>query len=483
MLTKISLTIVIFVFFIGWNSSPVTNTPVCTAENEQKRPQLVEDGSGGAVIIWEDSRKGSDYDIFAQRIDAAGALLWETGGISVCTAGGPQRYPQIAADGVGGFIITWYDRRNGNHHDIYAQRIDASGKVLWSPDGIAICTAAGEQYDPQLVSDGQGGAVIVWFDRRGGSNYDIYAQRIDSSGSVKWVLNGVTICSEKGDQENHRLASDGKGGAVVTWQDRRNGSDYDIYAQRIDSSGTVQWSANGASISQAKHDQREPRITSDVNGNTIITWQDKRNGSDYDIYAQRVDFFGKIQWPVNGTTICSAPNSQYDPGLVSDGKGGAIIAWQDYRKGGECNYDAFAKQTDFDVKVCTEKQLHDWNIYAQLIDAGGNTKWAANGVSICAAQVDQFKPQIVSDGRGGAIVAWRASEKESNIYAQRLTASGLVRWASKGIAVSTAKGSQLDPLLVSDGRGGAIITWHDKRSGNNFDIYSQRIRSSGRIGG
>ncbi|MFC2156121.1 hypothetical protein ACFLRB_06510, partial [Acidobacteriota bacterium] len=92
----------IFVFCIGWNSSPITNTPVCTAENEQKRPQLVEDDSGGAVIIWEDSRKGSDYDIFAQRIDAAGALLWETGGISVCTAGGPQRYPQIAADGVGG---------------------------------------------------------------------------------------------------------------------------------------------------------------------------------------------------------------------------------------------------------------------------------------------------------------------------------------------------------------------------------------------
>lgn len=480
---KILLTLVIFIFCIGWTRNPVVNTAVCRVDNEQKRPQLVADGSGGAVIIWEDMRKGSDYDIYAQRIDSTGMLNWDARGIAICTAGGPQRFPRIIADGAGGFIITWYDRRNGKNHDIYAQRIDSSGKVLWAPDGIAICTVGGDQYDPALASDGQGGAIIIWYDRRNGNDYDIFAQRIDSSGSVKWVLNGVTLCSEKGDQDKHRVVSDNKGGAVVTWQDRRNGSNYDIYAQRIDSSGTVQWNANGTAVCQADNDQREPQVTSDANGNVIISWQDKRNGSDYDIYAQRVDFFGKVQWTANGTPICTAANSQYDPRLISDGRGGAIIAWQDYRKGGECNYDAFAKQTDFDIKVCTEKQLHDWNIYVQLIDSSGKTKWAANGVGICAAQVDQFKPQLVSDGRGGAIIAWRASEKESNIYAQRITASGLVRWASKGVAISTANGSQLDPLLIPDGSGGAIITWYDNRNGSNCDIYSQKIRSNGRIGG
>ncbi len=470
-------------FLIGWSNNPGVNTPVCNHANDQKRPQLAADGSGGAVIIWEDSRQGSDYDIYAQRIDSTGKPGWRAGGIAICTAPGPQRYPQITAAGSGSFIITWYDRRNGNNHDVYAQRIDSSGKILWAPDGIAVCMASGEQYDPVSVPDGQDGAVITWYDRRNGVDYDIYAQRVDPSGNVKWSVNGAAICIEKGDQDNPRTVPDSKGGAIITWQDRRSGNDYDIYAQRIDSSGTVQWNTNGAAICRTAYDQRESRITADENGNAVIAWQDKRNGSDYDIYAQRIDFFGKVQWEQNGTTICNAANSQYDPQLISDGRGGAIIAWQDYRKGGECNYDAFARQTDFDIKVCTEKQLHDWNIYAQLINAGGKVRWAANGVAICAAQVDQFKPQLTPDNQGGAIIVWRASEKESNIFAQHLSASGLVRWSSKGVAVSTAAGSQLDPLPVTDGNGGAIITWYDDRNGKNCDIYITKIGSSGQVGG
>jgi hypothetical protein len=50
------------------------------------------------------------------------------------------------------------------------------------------------------------------------------------------------------------------------------------------------------------------------------------------------------------------------------------------------------------------------------------------------------------------------------------------------VAVSTAPGNQYDPLLVPDGTGGAIITWFDKRQGNNSDIYAQKICVSGKIG-
>jgi len=482
---KIFLIIMIIFFCIGWTSNSKINTPVCTAGNDQKRPQLVSDGSGGAVIIWEDFRKGSDYDIYAQRMASSGIVNWEPDGVAICTAGGPQRYPQLAADSSEGFIITWYDRRNGKNNDIYSQRIDSSGEVLWTTDGIGICTIEGDQYDPGLVSDGQGGAIIVWYDRRNGKNYDIYAQRIDSSGSVKWVLNGAVICSAEGDQDNLRLISDGQGGAIITWQDRRNGSSYDIYAQRINSYGTVQWTANGIAVCEAEYDQRVPQIASGERGGAVITWQDKRNGSDYDIYAQQIDSIGKVQWAANGVPICTAENSQYDPRLVSVGNGGIVITWQDYRGGSQCDFNAFAQQTDLKSEVCEEKQLHDWNIYAQRIDSSGKIQWAANGVAICTAKVDQYKPQALSDGVGGTIITWQASDKENdhNIYAQRLNSSGTVRWPSDGVAVSTAGGSQLEPLLVSDDRGGAIITWYDKRKGNNCDIYAQRVCASGRISG
>lgn len=485
MYKKILLLIIVVIFCIAWTSRPGVNTPVCTAGNEQKMPQLVSDGAGGAVIVWEDSRSSSDYDIYGQYLDASGKPKWAANGIALCTAIGAQRYPQVAADSSGGFIITWYDRRNGKNYDIYAQRIDSAGRTRWTSDGVAICTANGDQYDPMPVSDGRGGAIITWQDRRNGSDYDVYAQQIDSSGRVKWDSNGISICAVKGEQESPRPVSDGRGGVIVTWQDRRNGDNYDIYAQRIDANGTTQWTSNGMEVCTAAQDQRRPQLVSDNNGAAIISWQDMRNGSDYDIYAQRLDISGTIQWTANGVALCSAENSQYDPRLASDGRGGAVVTWQDYRKGSQCTFDAFAVQANVDTEICDENQLNDWNIYAQYINSSGKIQWAVNGVKVCTANVDQYKPQPVSDGFGGIIIAWRASDKENdhNIYAQCLNSTGTVKWKATGVPVSTAPGNQFNPLLVPDGMGGAIITWFDKRAGNTSDIYAQKICASGEIGG
>lgn len=480
---KIILTIMVISLFIAWTNRSNTNTAICTAGNEQKIPQLAADGSGGAVITWEDSRSGGDSDIYAQLIDGDGVRRWRRGGTSLCGAVGPQRHPKLTADGAGGFIVTWYDRRGGKNYDIYAQRIDASGRNQWTADGIPVCTAVGDQYDPIPVADGEGGVIIIWQDRRGGDNYDIYAQRVDVNGRVKWDADGVAVCSAKEDQEHPRPVSDGNGGVIISWQDRRSGGHYDIYAQRINSSGTVQWTADGNGVCVAANDQRRPQITADGNGGALMTWQDKRNGSDYDIYSQKIDAGGRAQWTIDGIAVCSAPNNQYDPSLASDGNGGAILTWQDYRKGAACSFDAFAEETDLAAPVCDEKQLNDWNIYAQRVNGSGKVQWAANGVAICTANVDQYKPQVIADGNGGVIVVWRASDKENdhNIYAQRMSVTGRASWPAKGVAITTAPGNQVGALLAPDGNGGAIVTWYDKRRGHS-DIYVQKICPTGRIG-
>src|SRR5437867_12325524 len=49
------------------------------------------------------------------------------------------------------------------------------------------------------------------------------------------------------------------------------------------------------------------------------------------------------------------------------------------------------------------------------------------------------------------------------------------------LPVCTATGDQDGQQIVSDGAGGAILTWHDARCGNN-DIYAQRVRASGGVG-
>jgi len=110
--------------------------------------------------------------------------LWLDDGNPVCVAADHQEYPIIMADGVGGAIVAWQDFRSGSSWDIYVQRIDSSGVVHWAGDGVALCTATGPQYCPEIASDGAGGTIATWYDLRGGSRYDIYAQRIDSEGHL-----------------------------------------------------------------------------------------------------------------------------------------------------------------------------------------------------------------------------------------------------------------------------------------------------------
>ncbi|HCV43153.1 MAG TPA: hypothetical protein DGH68_06690, partial [Bacteroidetes bacterium] len=156
---------------------------------------------------------------------------------AICAAGG-QFYPTIVSDGAGGAIITWEDRRTG-FSDIYAQRINASGVVQWTADGVAICNSFNGQDTPKIVSDGAGGAIITWNDRRNGdSNNDVYAQRINGSGVVQWTPNGVAISNATFDQVAPTIVGDGAGGAIITWEDTRSGV-INIYTQRINASGVV----------------------------------------------------------------------------------------------------------------------------------------------------------------------------------------------------------------------------------------------------
>ena len=84
------------------------------------------------------------------------------------------------------------DKRNGNQ-DIYAQKVDSNGIVQWTANCAGVAVKNATQQNVQVVSDGAGGAIIVWEDSANGA-FDIYAQRIDASGSLQWAANGIVIC-------------------------------------------------------------------------------------------------------------------------------------------------------------------------------------------------------------------------------------------------------------------------------------------------
>jgi hypothetical protein len=176
---------------------------------------------------------------------------------------------------------------------------------------------------------------------------------------------------------------------------------------------------------------------------------------------------------------------------VSDGAGGAIIAWGDGRSG------------TTGVSDC-EDPWGNCDIYAQHVSPDGEVKWKANGVPISAAPNNQVAPRIVMDGAGGALISWRDCRdyatrdscfSGADLYFQHMSAAGLPLGPVDGSPLSRAPGSQgvqygssLMPSVVAaiDGLGGAILAWPDGRNGPCFDgpggsecdVYAQRLTTA-----
>src|SRR5207249_5036782 len=122
--------------------------------------------------------------------------------------------------------------------DIYGQRVNASGQVQWTKDGVPVCTALEDQSDPVAASDGAGGAIIAWNDNRN-FLFNIHAQRVDGTGAGVWTTDGISLSSSMGDEVVSAIVPDGSG-ARGGGGEERGASDSDISAKRGNPKGRSQ---------------------------------------------------------------------------------------------------------------------------------------------------------------------------------------------------------------------------------------------------
>jgi MYXO-CTERM domain-containing protein len=343
--------------------------PLTSAAGGEVTPAFISDGAGGAIVAYtEGGNTGyrTDKHIRAQRIDASGAKLWGPSGVWLSQAVRGQRRPEIASDGAGGAIVVWEDYRNAGYSDVYAQRVSASGTVAWQANGVPVVMAAGDQTVPVLAEDGAGGAIVAWEDRRAAGGYpSIYAQRIGPSGAASWPANGIPIAQPVPPSRfgawGPDIVPDGAGGAIIAWIDLRNlatgpgGVTWldrgEIYAARVDASGTRPWATNGVPVMEGPTAATaaywpgwlpaQVAMTPDGRGGLFFVWHDARNEVSWDLYAQRFDVDGNRLWGTKGVPVTTEPHTQISPQVISDGRDGALFVWSDQRAG---NYDVFLQR-------------------------------------------------------------------------------------------------------------------------------------------
>jgi hypothetical protein len=323
----------------------------------------------------------------------------------------------------------------GGEDDIIAQHIYRSGVVnpAWPSQGLNVCVANRYQGSPKIVWDGAGGAFIVWTDGR---------YYTDGSAPGDGVLDSQ--------------------GNLIGW-------DMEIYAQHILIPEGVDpdWPQNGKSISNWGFNQTDARIVSDGFGGAIITWNDERTASTQtDIYAHHLLNSGELDpdWPANGKAICTESGFQGYPWITTDGAGGGIIAWYDYRV------------------------TNDSRIYAQCVREDGtlDPSWPSTGLPVATPGSSHLIDSLIPDGAGGAYIAWHddRTEPENKLFVQHILAGGEVdpRWPANGREVSTASQSQAYSDMVLTQYGSAIVVWGDIREGSpDTRLYAQRLEVDGTL--
>lgn len=313
-------------------------------------PTVAMGSSNKAVIAWVDERYPYDsyLSVYAQRYDSTGTPVGSNFAVWVGVYFEQPEYLALAMDGFGNFIIVWqvlYIEHNASYY-ILAQRFDSLGDSL---GGFRVDLGIGSAEErPAVCMDKVGNFVIAW---ESGSHY-IYARRYDSSGAA--LSTACKVNTGGGFADHPAIAINSSGYFVITWEHIENGN-FDIYAQRYDTSGSPLDSNFKVNDDVDTASQQNPAIAMDGTGNFVIVWEDYRNGQfKPTVYAQKYNSDGN---PSGSNLVI--PNSQYSSfqqeyPSVSVNDNNIYFAWMDNRRAK--GWDIYAKVVNWDWSDVTEEQ-------------------------------------------------------------------------------------------------------------------------------
>ncbi len=371
---------------------------------------MIVDDSDNAVIAFSDVRAGGDFKVYAYRVSPNGDFLWGADGVSLSTANDMQPNPRITQTTDGSYIITWPNLSSPS--TIAVQKLDAAGNKHYGNDPMYITSGTSEQYTYPVPIPGLNGSYIIGFEGTTGTfpalTVKLYAQNYSSTGTPQWGSSPITISSAGGFPfyELTNIIPDGSGGVVFVWYDDRDFNNlYSTYVQRVNSSGTVLFTANGveASTLTGRHHINPDVVINPATNDIFAFWIEQNSTqSQAGVSGQKISVAGDRLWTDNGK-IFKAMDSNVDLHMSALFRGGN--EYVDYLEYVGTGTDNLAK--------------------AFSVDSDGNFNWGGNIVTF--STVVSSKSRLVSDifDNGVSVLAWSDGRQDAGgIYAQNIQSDG-----------------------------------------------------------
>ena len=278
------------------------------------------DNEDNAVIAFSDIRSAAeDLDVSVYKISSSGDFLWGSDGINLSdtTETGFEPNPVIAVTGENNCVFAWGKQTSESF--LVFQKLSPEGTRLWGDWGISMTDAEADLSVPILIPSGADSVIAMW--RRSTGTYPmtvthLYTDMFDVSGNGIWGDSPVLIYDSGAitPWNNPEMISDGLGGAVCSWYDAPSLSEFNVWVQHLDSAGNMLYPMNGAQASTNSSDRLHMNPSAGINPATGETWafwvETNGNQDQWGLYGQMFNSSGARQWTDSGLELIPLGNQQ-----------------------------------------------------------------------------------------------------------------------------------------------------------------------------
>jgi hypothetical protein len=363
--------------------------------SDQAKSSAAMDADGNFVVAWESfNQDGRDWGVFARRYGRTGAPLGDEFRVNTQTSG-QQRFPSVAMEPDGDFVVAWDGGGPGDFAGIFAQRFNAIAEPQGGQFRVNTYTT-NTQLHASVAIDADGDFVVTWDSYRQDADpgVGVYAQRFDASGVPQGGEFRVnTFTTDIQGYPSVAMAADGD--FMIAWHSfNQDGFGTGVYAQRYDAGGVprgVEFRVN----TFTNGDQSHASIASDEAGNFVIAWKSGQDNGLH-IFARRYGADGSALG--DQFRVSTSHGIQHFPSIAMDDDGAFTVAWAGYPQEGS-----------------------DYGIYAQQYNAAGAARGGELHVNAYTTG-PQYYPAIAMDAEGDFVVTWESLLQDGSgygVYAQR----------------------------------------------------------------
>jgi hypothetical protein len=418
--------------------------PIGAGPLEDVTPAVATDGSGW-FVAWAGKRANGNYSIFGSRVTSDGQVL-DPSGILISTGEVESVAPSVAFGGTN-FFVGWFSNGPGGPR---GTRIDASGRVL-DPTGLGLSAGLPPTVTPPTY---EGGGIVQ-------------ASSWVAFDDTHYLAVFVTQASPTTSSEiwGSRLSLEGSGGNIWRISDGTGIKSFPSVNCRA-AQCFVGWATTGSTTGARVSDG----VTLDPSGIVI--------GSAS--HGRPLIGWGGVNWIAGWTTSIGSPNTFE---VVRISVAGALLDPTPIPIATDVDWFALGPSP---IGPFSSRALVTW---AGRTAATGATQasFVENGVPSASFVLSQ--PLLDSPGTSPAaassndnsLVVWEDSRDPANrtIYGTRVSPTGTVL-DPEGVLVSFEDSLAFGPQVASDGTNW-LVTWTERRHGENFNIYGARVAGSGQL--